>query len=195
MKKGILTLLIILGSIAMLQAQFAIKPSVGINTSHLTTEHMKWGTEGRLGYQFGVGVLVGDKFYFEPGIFWNTTSKDVYDKTSEEPVDFSHSTSFIRIPAVIGYHILGNEESLADLRFFAGPAVSFVTGVKDDTGELSKDDFKSMIFDINAGVGVDVWIFFLEWNYVFGLTPVFQDGHNDAKDQIFNVNLGARFRF
>ena len=195
MKKILLTLSIILGTVALLQAQFAIKPAVGINTSHLTTEHVKWGTEGRIGYQIGVGVLVGEKFYFEPGIFWNTTSNDVYDKTAAEPVNFSHSTSFIRIPTVIGYHILGDEESLADLRFFAGPAVSFITGVKDDTGELSKEDFKSMIFDINAGVGVDIWILFVEWNYVFGLTPVFKDGHNNAKNQIFNVNLGARFRF
>jgi hypothetical protein len=195
MKKTIFTLLIILGTVAMLQAQFAIKPAVGFNTSHLTTENVKWGAEGRVGYQFGVGVLVGEKLYFEPGIFWNTTSKDVYDKTSADQVNFSHSTSFIRIPAVIGYHILGNEESLADLRFFAGPAASFITSVKDDTGELSKDEFKSMIFDITAGVGVDIWIFFVEWNYVFGLTPVFKDGHNNAKDQIFNLNVGARFRF
>jgi len=195
MKKTILTLAVFLGTVMMSQAQFEIKPAAGFNTSHLTTEHVKWGSEGRIGYQFGVGVLVGEKLYFEPGIFWNTVTKDVYDKTNADQFNFNHTTSFIRIPAVIGYHILGSEETLADLRFFAGPAVSFITGVNDDTGELSKDEFKSMIFDITAGVGVDVWIFFAEWNYIFGLTPVFKDGHNNAKDQIFNFNIGARIRF
>jgi len=195
MKRTIFTMAIVLGLMISSQAQWEIKPTFGINMSHLTTEHVDWGTEGRVGYQFGVGVLVGKKFYFEPGIYWNTTSSDIYDKNSAVELNFNHSTSFIRIPVNIGYHILGNEESLADLRFFVGPAVSFITSVKDDSGELSKDEFKSMLFDINAGLGVDVWFLFLEWNYVFGLTPVFKDGHNNAKDQIFYVNLGARFRF
>lgn len=194
MKRAIFTLAITLGFMLSSQAQWEIKPTVGINTSHLTTEHVNWSSEGRIGYQIGVGVLVGEKFYFEPGIYWNTTSSEIYNKDNADEFTFNHSTSFIRIPVNIGYHILGNEESLADLRFFAGPAVSFITGVKDDSGELSKDEFKSMLFDINAGLGVDVWIFFLEWNYVFGLTPVFKDGHNNAKDQIFYVNLGVRVK-
>jgi len=194
MKKIILTLSIILGTVSMLHAQFAIKPAAGVNTSHLTTEHVDWKTQGRIGYQFGASVLVGDKFYFEPGIFWATYSKDVFDANNPDSLSFENSIHTIRIPAYVGYHILGSEETLADLRMFAGFGASFVTNVKNDSDDLSKDDFKNFIFDFTAGMGVDVWIFFLEWNYSLGLTPVFVEG-SDAKSQSFGGNLGVRIRF
>jgi hypothetical protein len=100
----------------------------------------------------------------------------------------------MRIPATVGYHILGSEETLADLRVFAGLGASFITNVKNDSGDLAKDDFKNFILDFNAGLGIDVWIFFLEWNYILGLTPVFVEG-SDAKYQAFMGNLGVRIKF
>jgi hypothetical protein len=194
MKRTFLTIAFAIGIAFFLQAQLEIKPSFGMNSSHLTTEHVDWKTQGRVGYQFGASVLVGEKFYFEPGIFWQTMSKDVFDAKNPDSASFQNTISSIRIPANIGYHILGSEETLADLRLFAGFGASFITGVKNDIDDLSKDDFKNFILDFNAGVGVDVWIFFLEWNYVLGLTPVFVEG-SDAKYQAFMGNLGIRLRF
>jgi hypothetical protein len=193
LKKSVLTFVIAFASLYALKAQVEIKPAFGVNSSHLTTEHVDWKTQGRIGYQFGATVLVGKKFYFEPGIFWQTMSKDVWDSNEPESASFQNTISSIRIPALLGYHILGSEETLADLRFFAGFGSSFITGVKNDSDDLSKDDFKNFIFDFNAGVGVDVWIFFLEWNYVMGLTPVFNEG-SEAKAQAFIGNLGIRIR-
>ena len=194
MKKTIFTLAIILGAAFGLQAQFDIKPAFGVNSSHLTTEHVDWKTEGRIGYQFGVSVLVGNKFYLEPGIFWSTYSKDVYSTSNPDSAAFENSIHTIRIPAYLGYHILGSEETLADLRIFGGLGASFVTSVKNDSDDLSKDDFKNFILDFTAGMGVDVWIFFVEWNYTLGLTPVFTAG-SDAKSQAFGGNLGVRIKF
>ena len=180
----------------MLQAQVAIKPSFGLNSTHLTTEHVDWKSQGRLGYQFGVGFLVGDKFYFEPGIYWATVSQDLTNMKDEnpQPETFKNTISSMRVPVYLGYHILGSEETLADLRLFAGPGVSFVTGVNSEAEGLSKDDFKSMIFDVDVGAGLDVWFLFLEWHYIFGLTPVFNE-NSDAKFQTFYGNLGVRIRF
>lgn len=179
----------------MIQAQVEIKPSFGVNSTHLTTEHVDWKTQGRLGYQFGAGILIGEKFYFEPGIYWATVSQNLTDASdpSTEPDEFKNTINSIRVPVFLGYHILGNEESFADLRLFAGPGASFVTGVKSEHDDLSKDDFKSMMFDVDVGAGVDVWFFFLEWHYVFGLTPVYKEG-SDAKFQSFYGNLGIRIR-
>jgi len=171
-----------------------IKPAFGFNASHLTTEHVDWKTQGRVGYQFGAGVLVGDKLYFEPGIYWTTVSKDIINKNDPNNEAFKNTINGIRIPVYIGYHILGSEETFADLRLFAGPAASFVTSVKNDHEDISKDDFKNMMFDLDVGAGVDVWFLFLEWHYVFGLTPVFNEG-SDAKLQAFMGNLGIRIKF
>ena len=138
--------------------------------------------------------MVGEKLYFEPGIFWNTMSKDLYDINDPDPDIFQNTINSIRVPAVIGYHIIGDEEGIFDIRIFGGAGASFVTGVNNDSDDLNKDDFKSMLFDLNAGIGIDLWIFFIEWHYLQGLTPVFVEGSNDAKIQGFYGNLGVRIR-
>ena len=119
-----------------------IKVMGGFNSSHLTTEHIDWKTQGRVGYQFGASVLVGNKFYFEPGISYVTMTKDVWDSKNPDSTSFKNNISSIRIPAKIGYHIIGNEETLADLRLFAGFGASFITNVNNDADDLDKDDFK-----------------------------------------------------
>jgi len=194
MKRIIVTIVLGMGLAMASMAQVELKILGGLNTSHLTTEHVDWKTEGRVGYQFGATVQVGEKLYFEPGLFFNTITKDVIDANDENADAFKNTIQSIRIPAHIGYHILGSEETFADLRLFAGFGASIITAVKNDSDDLSKDDFKNFILDFNAGVGVDVWIFFIEWNYLLGLTPVFVEG-SDAKLQAFMGNLGARIRF
>ena len=193
MKKVIFTL-VLLGAVSVTQAQVELKVQAGINTSHLTSEHVEWSQEGRIGYQFGVSALVGKKFYVEPGVTWFTSTKDLYNKNDSASLNFETNIRMLKIPVLMGYHILGSEETLADLRIFAGPSVSFITGVKSDSDDLSKDDFKNFLFDIDVGAAVDVWMFFLEWHYVFGLTPVFNEG-SDAKLQAFYGNLGVRIKF
>lgn len=193
MKRVIFTVAVVIGLAVAAQAQLEIKLQGGLNTSHLTSDHVKWSNQGRVGYQFGVSALVGEKFYVEPGVQWATTTKDLVDKDDPESVNFKTNINMFRIPVLLGYHVLGNEESLADLRIFAGPAGSFITGVKSDADDISKDDFKNFLFDLDAGAAVDVWIFFIEWHYIFGLTPVFQEG-SDGKLQAFYGNLGVRIR-
>ena len=200
MKKTIFTLAIILSIAIASQAQVDIKPTFGLNSTHLTSDPNNWKSETRIGYQFGVSVLVGDKFYVEPGVYWYTVTKDLVSKTDpEHTTSFKNTINSIRIPVKVGYHIFGSEESLADLRIFAGVAGSFVTSVKNDTDELNKENFNKMLFDVNAGIGVDVWIFFAEIDYVFGLTPVFKNDeinghHNDGKLQAIDFNLGIRIK-
>ena len=198
MKKVFFTLAILIGFVSISMAQLDLKFQAGLNTSHLTNEHSDWKTEGHIGWQFGASALVGNKLYFEPGVFWTTVTKDVINKNDSLSQDaFRNTVNSIRIPAHIGYHILGSEETLADLRLFAGFGASIVTSVKNDNDQLKKEDFKKFLFDFNAGVGVDIWIFFVEWNYVLGLTPVFvEDGEGEnPKMQAFMGNAGVRIRF
>lgn len=193
-KVTILTILCFAFGVTAFAQGISIRPSFGFNATHLTNEGVEWNsTSQRIGYQFGVGLMVGEKFYFEPGIYWNTMSKDLYNVNAPEDV-FKNTINSIRVPAVIGYHIIGDEDGIFDLRVFGGAGCSFVTGVKNDSDDLTKDDFKSMLFDLNAGIGIDLWIFFIEWHYLHGLTPVFVEGANDAKIQGFYGNLGIRIR-
>lgn len=193
MKHLFFTAILLLFTTIFLQAQIDIKVGGGFNSSHLTTESVDWKTEGRIGYQFGASVMVGNEWYFEPGAYWLTFTKDIVSANDPNENAFKNTIHSIRIPVYVGYHILGSEDTFADLRLFAGPGASFITSVNNDSDDLSKDDFKSMLFDVAVGAGVDVWFFFIEWQYMFGLTPVFSEG-SDAKYQAFMGNLGFRLK-
>jgi len=174
----------------------SIRPAFGLNATHLTNEGVEWNSkEQRLGYQFGVGVMVGDKFYVEPGIYWNTLSKDLYNVNDPNEQLFENTISAIRVPIDVGYHLIGEEESFFDLRLIGGVAGTFVTGVKSDVPGFDKSDFNPTLLDLHGGLGIDVWFLFIDWTYVYGLTPVFNEGANDGKLQGFYSNIGFRIDF
>ncbi len=174
----------------------SLRPSFGVNFTHLTNEGVQWNSTGqRAGFQVGASVLVGDKFYVEPGIFWNTISKDIYDVNNPDPEIFNNTINSIRIPVTVGFHLIGEESSIFDIRIFGGAGGSFVTGVNTEAPGLAKDDFSPLLLDLHAGAGIDFWILFIEWHYLHGLTPVFNEGANDGRLQGFYSNLGLRLRF
>lgn len=80
--------------------------------------------------------------------------------------------------------------------------MSLVTSVDDGGSPLAikKDDFKSPVFGWNAGIGVDILVFFFDLNYQFGLSDVFEnlsiqgiEGQN-SKNNIFYLSAGIRLK-
>jgi hypothetical protein len=183
-------------SLGAMAQTVSIRPAFGLNATHLSNEGVEWNSkEQRIGYQFGVGVMVGDKFYVEPGIYWNTISKDLYNVNDPDEQLFENTISAIRVPIDVGYHIIGEEDGIFDLRLIGGVAGTFVTGVKSDVPDLDKTDFNPTLIDLHGGLGIDLWIFFIDWTYVYGLTPVFNEGANDGTLQGFYSNFGVRINF
>jgi type 1 glutamine amidotransferase len=82
MKK--LTLLMALVGIlfAGANAQVEIKASIGTNFSGMHGDNFE-KFKGSAGYQFGAGVLIGDKFYVEPGIQYGKMTSTITDKTTD----------------------------------------------------------------------------------------------------------------
>lgn len=202
MRKIIFTLIVLTGFAATGIAQITIKPAFGFNTSRLSTDPGNWQHDARLGYQFGGSVAFGQKFYVEPGIFWmrnNSEITHVGDDGSSGAINFNHNISMIRVPVFVGYSLLGNEETLADLRVFLGPAMSFVTAV--DNGDNhpeapAKEDYKNVQWGGDIGIGVSVWWLFLDMGYEFGLSKIYEDTDKfgDAKASTFWTNIGVRIR-
>jgi hypothetical protein len=96
----------------------------------------------------------------------------------------------------VGYHLLGNEESLASLRILGGASAFFVTNVDADEGDPDKSDFKSPSWGLYAGAGLDIWILFLDVKYEWSLTDVSSITDFDVgKYRSFYANLGVRVRF
>ena len=192
MKKITLSLIFFLFAFASF-GQVELKPAIGINVTNVSKDPDSGSTKGQVGYQVGASVLIGEKFYVEPGIFYVRKSTQFVEEGSS-PNELQLDMSGIRIPVAVGYHLLGNEESLAALRILGGGSAFFVTGV--DAEGASKDDFKSPTWGLFAGAGLDLWIFFLDVKYEWSLTDVSSITDFDVgKYRSFYSNLGVRIRF
>jgi len=203
MKKIIFTLLIIAGIVTAGMAQFSIKPAFGVNSTLLSTDPGNWEHDGRLGYQFGGSVAIGKKFYVEPGIFWMRNNSEIThlgDDGTTGATNFNHNISMIRIPVFVGLAVLGKEESLANLRVFLGPSMSFITSVNNDQDHPEsplKEDYKSVRWGGDVGIGVSVWWLFLDVGYEFGLSEIYNDTEKfgSAKASGIWSNIGVRIKF
>jgi hypothetical protein len=172
---------------------FTLVPQAGFNTSRLTTDSKDGG---RLGYQFGLSAQVGQRFYVQPGVFWLRQFPNYLDENSnqtltEDDIDI-HG---VQVQALAGYRLV--DSRVIKLRANAGPALSWVSRVKDNNFSLQKGDFNSPIWGGKVGGGIDVFFLSLDVNYEFGLSNVFQSQteHSAAKNNVLSVNLGARLAF
>ena len=195
MKKAIFTLAFVVGIAFMLQAQFEIKPTVGFNFSRLSDEPENFSQSARVGYQLGGSIQFGKKLYVEPGIFWTKMGSEMIH-ADQTDVKLTTDIHAIRIPVFVGYQIIGgDDENIFGLRVFGGPSMSWITKIEGEGTKLNKDDFNSLLWGVDVGAGVDVWLFFLDIGHEWGLNPVFKDDPNDAKNHAWWFNLGMRFRF
>lgn len=194
MKKAIFTLAFIVGIAFMLQAQFEIKPTIGFNLSKLSTEPEGFDQSARVGYQLGGSIQFGKKLYFEPGIFWTKMGSEMVHADHKD-INYKTDISGMKIPVFIGYQIIGGDkENMFGLRVFGGGSMSWITNIEGDGTKLEKEDFNSLLWGVDAGVGIDVWLLFLDVGYEWGLTEVFKSEFSDAKNNTLWINLGMRFR-
>lgn len=170
-------------------AQIELKPAIGINFTGFSQDPENATSSAQLGWQLGGTVSFGDKLYGEGGIFWTYKSNEI----SENDTNFAFSTSQsgIRIPAMVGYHLLGSGGGLVGLRAFGGASVYIVTTV--DALDLTKEDFNTASWGVFLGAGVDISMFFVDLKYEWSLTNVSSVTSFDVgKSRSLFVNAGIR---
>lgn len=198
----------------LMMAQVALKPAVGFNLSNVSKDPASGEVKGQMAWQAGASVLIGRKFYIEPGVFYvkknteytgffgpefsmaSTTNSPVYALSNETVGydDFNFNLTGVRIPVTVGLSLLGNESSLIGLRVFGGGSMFIVTNV--DHPVLEKKDFNSPTWGVYAGAGLDIWIFFLDLKYEWSLTDATSiESFDIGKYRSFYTNLGVRIRF
>jgi hypothetical protein len=192
MKKNWLLLIAVFMAAAS-YAQVELKPAIGLTITDVSKDPGSGQAKGQAGFQFGASVLIGDKFYVDPGVFWvKKSTKFVEEGTTVDELKLDMSG--IRIPVTVGYHLLGDEESVASLRILGGGSAFFVTSV--DAEGADKSDFSSPSWGVFAGAGLDIWILFLDVQYEWSLTDVSSVTNFDiGKHKGFYTNLGVRIKF
>lgn len=187
---------------------FDIRGYAGIDILQLSTDEgttlidgvlHRREVSGRPGYQFGVAATFGDRFFVQPGFQWSTLSTTVVNEntvTGDELIDET-TLNIISVPLKVGIRLIDPDtENLFNVRVFGGFDGHHVTSVNHETNDpntedLDEDDYNNLIINADFGLGLDVFIFFIDAGYQLGITPVHTNGDN-AKANAFYTNLGIR---
>lgn len=189
MKKSVfIAVLLLMVSSAFAQLNFGIK--AGYNSS-LGLDNLNTITSGsynlnsvksELSNGFHVGLFARlnfKKVYFQPEFLYAMGKKD-YTVTFQDlqnnniTYDKFVTISTLDVPLLLGYKLL--DLKVANLRLFAGPKLRFNAGSSLDFGNLVKSggsvtedqlikDVKAAQLGLEAGVGVDLFMFTLDARY------------------------------
>jgi hypothetical protein len=212
MKKISLTIFAIVLAFATSYGQhFDIRAYGGFNVLQLTSDQ---GTSlidgvlhnqkvsGRPGAQFGVALTFGSRFYVQPGFQYAIISSEVINEntvTGDELIDQT-TINTISVPLKVGFRLIDPEsENLFNVRVFGGFDGSHVISVDHSTksngiDDIDASDFSNLIMSADFGLGLDIFIFYIDMGYQLGLTPVYTGG-DDAKANAFYGNIGLRLSF
>ena len=180
-------------------AQLELRPAVGFNLARFDSDPVftansdTLNPDSRAGYQFGASLAIGRKLYIEPGLFYTRLSQDFTSQDIEKP-KIRYDANYLRIPVNVGFLFIGHNTSFAGLRIFIGPSMFIPLSVKDNDYPITKEDVKSPQFDFSVGAGLNIWLFYLDVSYGWGLTQQFKDDPITAKMQAFYANLGFRIK-
>ena len=192
-------------------AQFDVRGYGGVNVVQLSTDQGTSLIDGilhnrsvssRPGYQFGVAVLFGERFYIQPGFQWTTISTKVVNENNVTGAELTDETtvSMISVPLRVGFRLIDPEvENIFNIRVWGGFDGHHVTSVdhsvnNPNTGDIDDGDYSNLIVNADFGLGIDVLFFFIESGYQLGISPVYTGG-DQAKANSFYANLGVRFSF
>lgn len=193
MKKAVIAVIFLVSFYFTGFSQMVIKPAIGMNFTSLSNDPLSYEATGRLGWQIGGTIAVGDKFYFEPGIFWEKNNWNLQNIDPQIP-EFKNDISAIKIPIFVGINLIGDADD-SNFHIMGGPTMRLVTDVNPGTTGKTKEDFSDFIFDMNIGAGISMGKIFIDAGYEWGLTNIYKDETNDIRSRGFWLNAGFRLKF
>lgn len=176
-------------------AQFQVNPQLGLTLTDLTKDQAGVETRAAVGYLFGADFRIGDRFYFQPGFYYGRSATGVKNTFSANTViedDLVRTTA--KLKALVGLNLI--HKTGFKLRLNAGPTYDALLSVdnKGDKIAFNRDDFKGGSFNMDGGIGLDLWILTAETGLSYGLSKAFKDREQlsrDAKYFTWYLNVGV----
>jgi len=201
MKKIIMftCLLGITGITAMAQIpKFTFGIKGGVNYSSLKTKDDLTDENSIMGYQAGIFTRVGGAgIYFQPELYLGTKGNEYTSiETNSGMMDVKGKIKFttLDLPLLVGTKI---GTSKLNLRFMAGPIVSFVIDENNNLGTAynSVTDFgnyKKQTLGFQAGSGIDLGNLTFDVRYEAGLSNISQSEKYSQQQNLFHLSLGFK---
>ncbi len=181
-----------------LNAQFVINPQAGITAQTLANEPSTIEQKARVGYTFGIDGRWGNKFYFQPGVFYGKastqyTTYNELDTLQQNQIESKLDRTILTVKLFAGYNLVHKDGF--KLRINAGPYVDFITNVKDEKELIDEGNFNSTLLNFKVAGGLDIWFLTAELGYGWGITNAFDDtyGNEDSKFNQLHLTVGITF--
>ncbi len=138
----------------------------------------------------------------QPGFQYTIVSSEIINEntvTGEELIDET-TINTISVPLKVGVRLIDPEtEKLFNVRVFGVFDGSHVISVdhstkSDGLDDIDASDFSNLIVSADFGLGLDIFIFYIDMGYQLGLIPVYTGGDN-TKANAFYSNIGLRLSF
>ena len=190
--------LLLMGSVvAMAQLpSFTLGLKGGVNYSQLNSESDVTDKNSILGYQFGVWTRIGGAgFYLQPEAYLGSKGgkSPIVFQTGGNEVEANGEVKFttLDVPVLIGTKIGTNK---LNLRFMAGPVVSFIVDKNTNVDEAfeSLQDYNDQALGLQAGTGVDLGNLSVDLRYEAGLSNISKSSKYDQKQNLFHLSLGFK---
>jgi hypothetical protein len=180
---------------------------IGINSSKMPTEY---DNINDIKDQAKTGILAGafarlnlPIFYVQPEIYY--TKKGGNFQSSSVPAYtnqlYTQQTVFntIDIPLLLGVKLINL--NVVNIRLMAGPVLSFIisknissqlNGVDLGSNSSFNPHYKDKIWAIQAGAGIDVWKFTVDFRFEWGLNNISNDAYSNIKSNLMNFSVGMK---
>lgn len=191
--KFFISIVFISFALVPIQAQFNLKPYVGANSTTLSRDLQDEEFKSDLGYQFGIDLMIGRRIFIQPGLNYEFARVGVAN-----PEISDLKISRINLPVLAGIKMFKEDiDKYFDIRIFTGPSISFMADFSGGSGlGISSSEVKNFNVAWNAGLGVDLFMFFLDLGYKWDVDDFFKrDVESSASQNVFYANLGLRFTF
>ncbi|HYK77523.1 MAG TPA: porin family protein [Daejeonella sp.] len=199
MKKFILSAAILFGTTLSSLAQlpsFNLGIKGGVNYSKLKSKEDFIDANSIMGYQVGAWARLGGAgLYVQPELYLGSKGgkspiiiqNDGTDVETKGKVKFTT----LDLPILLGTKIGPNK---FNLRFMAGPVVSFIVDQKTTTDVAAQNvrDYKNQALGLQAGTGVDLGSLSVDLRYEAGLSKISKSPKYDQKQNLFHLSLGFK---
>ncbi|RLD49057.1 MAG: hypothetical protein DRI88_01495 [Bacteroidetes bacterium] len=203
MKKIVITIIAVIISASSF-AQFHVGPQIGYTGSNLSIDKDSISNSLKSNFLVGAFFRFGKKIYVQPEINW-LTQGSVFKYPSLgnlSPIEQNIKLNTIQVPVNIGWRIINLK--VVNIRLFGGVVANFntKTTIKTSGGDANyydalpkEDDFAGIVWQWDAGVGVDVLMFAIDVKYMGGINNILKDfnyngGTLSSKSNLFMVTLG-----
>ncbi|MCO6483871.1 MAG: outer membrane beta-barrel protein [Flavobacteriales bacterium] len=170
-------------SIGTASAQFAVNPQLGANFTQLTNTPSGFVSSASFGWQVGADFRLGDRLYFQPGAFFGRSATYIkFTPLDTVFIEDNMIRTTAKVKALLGYNLIHDDGF--KLRVNAGPTYEALLSIdsKDDKIAFNKDDYNGGSFNLDAGLGVDIWKISLEGGLSYGLSNAYKDAGKFMKD-------------